>query len=372
MKQRPRVVHLTTVHHAYDPRILQREARSLAEGGYEVHLLARHEKAEEWEGVRIHPLPQVSGRMRRLLLQREALRKAIALKADIYHFHDPELIPLGAYLKKKTRARVIYDIHEEYWQRGVEGKIIAFLERWALHWLDGVVSAHPSVHERVQQYAPQLPAVCIMNYPLIHARCPVESRSMHPLRLIYTGVMARRRGLMRLLALMREAKALGKDWQLILAGVGYLLEDLQEAEAFIAREGLTDCVIRYGWDEYLAYRHIESLLCEAHVGVYLSEPYPNILQSIPTKFYEFLHAGLPMVVSDFPHWRAFVEELGCGVVISPEDTQGIIARLSEWQEHPARYNEIATRARKASEKFRWSIMEERLLDFYARLLHAEK
>jgi len=68
MKRRPRVMHLTTVHHAYDPRILQREARSLAEGGYEVHLLARHEKAEYWEGVRIHPLPQVSGRMRRLLL----------------------------------------------------------------------------------------------------------------------------------------------------------------------------------------------------------------------------------------------------------------------------------------------------------------
>lgn len=39
-------------------------------------------------------------------------KKAVQLDADIYHFHDPELIPVGMRLKRMGKT-VIFDSHED-------------------------------------------------------------------------------------------------------------------------------------------------------------------------------------------------------------------------------------------------------------------
>jgi hypothetical protein len=41
----------------------------------------------------------------------QVYRKALKTDADIYHLHDPELMPLGLLLKLQ-RKKVIYDVHE--------------------------------------------------------------------------------------------------------------------------------------------------------------------------------------------------------------------------------------------------------------------
>ena len=105
---------LTSVHPPFDTRMFHKEAKSLVRAGYTLTLVAQHDKEEIVDGIRIIPLPKPKNRFERMTKTVWKLfMLALKEKADVYHFHDLELIPVGLFLKVFCR-RVIYDIHEDY------------------------------------------------------------------------------------------------------------------------------------------------------------------------------------------------------------------------------------------------------------------
>ena len=112
--QRPRrVTILSSVHLALDNRVFYREARSLVSAGYEVALIAVHDHDEMRDGVQIRALPKVP-RWQRPILWRKLLAMAVSSSADIYHFHDPELLLVSPFIRLRTGRPTVYDIHEVY------------------------------------------------------------------------------------------------------------------------------------------------------------------------------------------------------------------------------------------------------------------
>ena len=110
-----KICHLTSAHNRHDIRIFMKECRSLAKAGYSVTLLcADNNPQENNDTVSIIPTGfSPKNRLDRLKNAKKAmLRTAISIDADIYHFHDPELLSVGLSLKKKGRI-VIYDTHED-------------------------------------------------------------------------------------------------------------------------------------------------------------------------------------------------------------------------------------------------------------------
>lgn len=365
----PRVVHLTTVHALRDPRIFEKQVQSLREAGFDVCLVARHDRSEVVDGVPVTALPLVQGRYRRLGLQPVVYRQANALQADLYHFHDPELIPVAWALKRRTGARLVYDMHEDYrWHGPVEGRLLRALERWCFTWVDHVVLASDS-------YAPILagtgtPFTVISNYFKPIRPVPASPR-LHDgaaFNLVYTGVQSKVRGLMVLLELARQIQQAQLPWQLALPGVCYRADDRAEAERFIATHRLEPPLRREGWDTYLPWRNIAPYYERAHVGLALVQPHRNYTQGLLTKFFEYLHYGLPILCSDFPGWRAFVERHGCGVVVPPDDPQAAFRVLRTWYDDPALYARLAAAAREAAPLYRWEVMAERLVALYQSLL----
>ena len=94
------VCQITTVHPRTDGRIFHKECTSLAEQGYRVTLLVNDGKGDEQDmGVHLVDIGGFRGRIKRVIAaQPIALVKAWKLNADIYHFHDPELIGIGMLL----------------------------------------------------------------------------------------------------------------------------------------------------------------------------------------------------------------------------------------------------------------------------------
>jgi len=71
-------------------------------------------KSEDYkDGVSITDVGRLPGRLNRIFrTTRRVFDKAVALDADIYQLHDPELIPIGLKLKRLGK-KVIFDSHED-------------------------------------------------------------------------------------------------------------------------------------------------------------------------------------------------------------------------------------------------------------------
>ena len=95
-----KVCHMTSAHGPEDVRIFHKECVSLAKAGYDVYLVERGDSYEK-NGVHIVGVGQPSGgRLSRMTsFAKKVYQAALALDADIYHFHDPELLPYGLKLK---------------------------------------------------------------------------------------------------------------------------------------------------------------------------------------------------------------------------------------------------------------------------------
>lgn len=113
-RRSPSVAILTSVHDPFDPRVFHKQARTLAGAGYRVTLLAPGGGDRVVDGVRVWGVPAPRTRAGRPLVWLRLLGRALRLHADVYHFHDPELLPLGWLLARLTGRPVVYDAHEYY------------------------------------------------------------------------------------------------------------------------------------------------------------------------------------------------------------------------------------------------------------------
>ncbi|MGR3302360.1 MAG: glycosyltransferase, partial [Candidatus Scalindua sp.] len=113
MIENKKICILSSVHPVFDARIFHKEAKTLAATGCHVVLIAQHDKEETVDGIKIIPLLKPKNRFERMTkLAWKLLTLALKQKADVYHFHDPELIPAGIVLRLLGN-KVIYDVHED-------------------------------------------------------------------------------------------------------------------------------------------------------------------------------------------------------------------------------------------------------------------
>ena len=134
LKGMVKVCHLTSAHKAMDIRIFQKECRSIAAGGMTAYLVVTGSESQVKDGVHIvNAGPVPASRFRRMLISTwRVYRAGLKIDADIYHFHDPELLPYGYLLKRKGK-KVIYDVHED-----VAADIMD--KEWIYRWLRKLVA----------------------------------------------------------------------------------------------------------------------------------------------------------------------------------------------------------------------------------------
>ena len=364
------IAHLTSVHVPFDIRIFHKECRTLAAAGYDVVLIAPHETpppADTVDGVRLRPLPRPANRrerMTRTVLQ--VYRAALRENADLYHFHDPEMMPVGFLLKLRGK-RVIYDVHEDmprqiltrHWiprsLRGPAARAVGLIEATGARVWDGIVTVTPTIARRF----PERKRVLVQNFPMpaelaAASALPYEDR---PPLVVYAGRIEGVRGAREMVDAMGALPA-SVDARLAMAGAfePVVLKDaIQKLPGWNRVEAL-------GW---LTRPEIADLLGRARVGLVLLHPVDNYIEAQPNKLFEYMAAGIPVVASDFPSWRAIVEGSSCGLLVDPLDPNAIARAVAWLLSHPAEAAAMGQRGREAVHRsYTWDAEGTRLLDFY--------
>ena len=365
-----KVCHVTTVHSPFDTRIFHKEAKTLANAGYEVLLIAQHDKEEIVDGTKIIPLPRPKNRLTRtLFLTKKAYKLALEQKADIYHFHDPELLPWMAKLKNKTGVKMIYDVHEnvpksvlsKHWIPRFLRRIIAFtVDIWEKRYsrkLDKIITVTESIAERFQKEK----TIIIRNTPLlikIDKIIPIEYKKEKPI-VVYEGGMTEIRGVREII---KAATILKNEIKLWLMGP-FLPPVLEEK---ILTEDKKEYVDYKG---NLPLEEMYSFLKCADIGLLLFLPEPNHLESLPNKLFEYMAVGIPVIASNFPLWKEIIEGNNCGICVNPLNPKEIAKAVEYLIEYPEEAKRMGENGRKAVlEKYNWENEGRKLLKLYKNLL----
>lgn len=364
------VVHLTSVHPATDNRILHKECRTLAEAGYEVTLIAPHDREVVIEGVRVRPLPGWDSRLLRVTMGvARALGAARSEPADLYHLHDPELLPIAPLLRARNRV-VVYDMHEHVpralrtrtWIAPVlrRGTVLAWrgVERLLLRKVP-VVFAERSYARDYDHAEPSVVVENMVRLEVAEIRAP-----RHPeFTVVYVGVVGEGRGMHCLLDALERVRRtrdkLGFECVGPIRGAA-----IRRRVGEIAGRGNG----RFRFHGRLPFRSAMEIAARGHVGVALLKPYPNFVESFPTKMFEYMALGIPVIVSDFPLYREVVETAECGFCVDPTDPEAV-ARAIEWlAERPDVAAAMGRRGREAVlREYNWEREGEKLLAFYEEL-----
>ena len=375
VKKWRRVVHLTSVHQPFDVRIFHKECKSIARAGYDVTLIAAHDRDETRDGIRLRAIPIHSRRLSRMTLGVwSAYREALRQDADLYHFHDPELIPVGLLLRMKGK-KVIYDVHENTQAdlaakhyvpqllRQPLGWLVGFIERRAARRFSAVVPATITFALRFDPSKDHV--VVVENYPAVdelqaETRRPWEQRSAS---VAYVGVLAKDRCVTQM---VRAMALLPSDLQVTLKLAGRFSPEEFQMEL----DGI-DGMNRTHFLGTLDRAGVAKLLGGVCAGLVILRPTTQFLQALPTKMFEYMSVGIPVIVSDFPRLREIVFGARCGLLVDPLDPCEIAQAVEYLVRHPEEAEEMGRRGQEAvRDRYNWTSEERKLIDLYEALLNS--
>lgn len=359
------VTMLATVHSATDDRVFHREAKTLAQAGMAVCIIAPRAASEWIDGVWIEALRKPSNRLGRFLQSFKVMRMALRLKCGVFIFHDSELFPAGILLRLFGR-KVIYDCHENLpvqvlqkpWLprplRPIVSPLAWFMEWGGSRLLSGVLVARDAVLPRF----PRKRRLSIRNFPTLRTLKATDGPPIHlrkPIA-IYSGGLSRPRGIPEIIEVFRGLQVPHAELWLVGAF---------ENEQF-KQETLASLPPNVKWLGFMDHHQAVKFYASARVGISLLHPTPSHRNSQPVKIYEYLGAGLPVLSSEFPELSELLE--GCGVQVDPFNIPKIREVLGALLLDDEKLTEMSRIGReRIANSYSWEKEGERLVEFCSKL-----
>ena len=368
------ITHLTSVHPRHDTRIFFKECHSLTKK-YSVNLVVADSKGDaELDGIKIYDVGKETSRVKRVLnVTKRVLQKAILLDSDLYHLHDPELIPIGTKLKKLGK-RVIFDMHENIplqikdksyipkYFRTTLSYLYSQYEKMVLKKFDAIVVAEESYLQYYEYLKNDV--VTILNMPNLDELKKFQTTTREKNDLFYIGGISNERGLDITIESIKEVKKSVPD--IYMHYIGNTYNNILET---INLEGIEKNINFYGPKPL--YEGME-LSKKAKIGLSILKPIENYKRSYSTKIFEYMAIGLPVITSNFQLYKDVVEKYQCGICVDPLDPKELADAIKYLLEHPLVVEEMGKNGINAVEKkYNWFYEEGKLFKVYDKLIERE-
>nr|WP_277344830.1 glycosyltransferase family 4 protein [Pseudoalteromonas sp. Z1A8] len=356
-----------------DSRVLK-TSKTLGQSGFDVTVFAMHnielpifEKLSYFNVERIQLTTRywMKFKIIQVLKYLEFLiRAAFKVRGyDFVHCNDLSALPIGVIVKLMSKkTKVIYDAHEYQTEmngiHGIEKFIIKIMEKFLIKFTDDVITVSDSISNAyVSLYGIEKPSLILNcpNYNQVSKQNIFREQlgiSKEQTIFLYQGALNTGRGIELLIEAFNSLE--GSSNVLVIMGYGRLESLVKNAVAksnnifffpavtpnvLLDHTSSADFGISFIEDSCLSYRYC-----------------------LPNKMFEYLMAGLPVVVSNLVEMRSFVNENHVGVVADNNTVSGFIHAINDIIKND--YLSMEANVKKARSIYSWENQESVLLNVY--------
>ena len=367
-----KICHFTSVHQSQDVRIFEKECLSLCKGGYNVYLVSpgnRSQTYQEQGVIIVNVLPKFKNRFWRMIVFSKSIYKAaLSIDADLYHFHDPELIKFGLKLKKLGK-KVIFDCHEDIFDnlndkdyipklfRPIFSYIINLYQKKSLKKFDSIISVSPHIVEKITPLNKNV--VMITNFPK-NIDLNINHEKQFD-KIIFAGGISEQWNHHKIIEALEYCENVNYN----LCGIG-------------SSEYLNKLRQIRGWNKVNYYGKLsksdaDKLLYESSIGIAILSYNRNVGMNYGTlgntKLFEYMMAALPIICTDFILWKEIIDRFKCGIYVNPNDIHAIIDAINFLKNNPSIAYKMGINGRRAFEvEYNWHSQEQKLMDLYKSIL----
>ncbi|NEA24863.1 glycosyltransferase family 4 protein [Actinomadura bangladeshensis] len=305
------------------------------------------------------------------------------LEPDIIHANDFRMLGVGARATRRARAKgrqvkLVWDAHE--WLPGINPWVAGprWLPAMCAHELeysgdaDAVVTVSAALGDRlVERHGLRDKPTVVLNAPIAGAE-PTGDEPVPDMRemcgvgpdtpiAVYSGSASVQRGL----GIMIDALP-----RLPRLHVALVVSSAQSeyVQSLLARAAELDVADRVHTLPYVPFYQVVPFLAAADIGVIPIHHWPNHEIALITKFFEYSHARLPIIVSDVQAMGDMVRDTGQGEVFRAEDLDDYVRAVEAVLGDPLRYRAVYDARPDLLREWTWEAQAEVLDGVYTQLL----
>jgi len=360
-----KVCHVISGYYRNDPRIFQRQCKSLKEAGFSVSILTNDDQPEEiLEEIPIYSTNNYwSSRLRILLFaKKQFLKRAIEIDADIYQMHSPELLSLGIALKKAGKI-VVYDAHEDLpkhiiekdWLPRIIRKPLSFVVENYMNSIlrnyHAIISPHSHVVDNLKEINPNTTLITNFAKVLPSKEITLNEYSQRNQIICYSGTVYLHSNQISILEALKELPDVTYNI------AGYCSPDYLEVLSKHDSYNKLNYIGRINWADLIGFYN------KARIGVVVIDYKMNLGGKRGTyavnKIFEYMEAALPIICSDYDLWQEIIDEYNCGICVEPGNVKQMTEAISFLLNNPEAAYTMGQNGRKAvHQKYNWSTQHE--------------
>jgi hypothetical protein len=258
----------------------------------------------------------------RLLVPLRIVKNWYQIKPDVIIVNTHELLITSVVFKLVFRCRIIYDVQENYgrnilWTDAFPLLLRSFLATWvrSKEWLTApffdLFFLAEKGFEQERNLFRKKKHILLANKSALPDGF-VRTGSANRSRLLFSGTLAPGTGVMEAIQLADQLHWVDPSIELQIIGYCALPSFLRQIRSAIANKPFIQLT---GGDRLVPHDKIVEQIATSDFGVICYDLKPHVINKVPTKLYEYLHAQLPILLQDHPPWVQMCSNVQAAVVV---------------------------------------------------------